>query len=129
MTDPIADMLTQIRNAQAVRKVDVSIPFSKLKAQIAQILVKEGYIASDTHQEDGGRKAIVLKLKYDDNQPIIHELKRVSTPGRRVYAAGKDIPFVYDGLGISIVSTSKGLMTNRDARRQRIGGEILCEIF
>lgn len=129
MTDPIADMLTRIRNAQMVRKESVSLPYSKMKERIAQILKEEGYVRSVNVSEETGRKEIVIDLKYVERKPAIRELKRVSTPGRRVYANKGNLPFVYDNLGIAIISTSKGVMTNREARKQKVGGEVLCEIF
>jgi small subunit ribosomal protein S8 len=129
MTDPIADMLTRIRNAQMVRKESVSLPYSKMKEHIAKILKDEGYVSEMKKTEETGRKEIRITLKYVAKQPAIRELKRVSTPGRRVYAGKGKLPFVYDNLGIAIISTSKGVMTNREARKQKVGGEVLCEIF
>lgn len=131
MTDTIADMLTRIRNAQAVHKTTVRVPFSTLKQHIVDILVTEGYIASATVEleNEGSGSALVLTLKYLNQRPAIRELKRISTPGRRVYAGTKGMPYVYENLGIAIISTSKGVMTNKEARRQRVGGEVLCEIF
>lgn len=129
MTDPISDMLTRIRNAQMVRKESVSLPYSKMKERIAHILKEEGYVRSATVSEETGRKEIVIDLKYVERKPAIRELKRVSTPGRRVYAGKGKLPHVYDNLGIAIISTSKGVMTNREARKQKVGGEVLCEIF
>jgi len=129
MTDPIADMLTRIRNAQMVRKETCSLPYSKMKQGIADILKKEGYIRKATVDESAGRKEILLELKYVSRKPAIRVLKRISTPGRRVYASASNLPHVYDNLGVAILSTSKGLMTNREARKQKVGGEVLCEIF
>lgn len=129
MTDPIADMLTRIRNAQLVRKTEVSIPYSRMKFRIAEILLAEGYVQSIDEQEETGRKSLVVRLKYVAKQPAIRHLKRVSTPGRRVYVGSKEIPYVFDNLGLAILSTSRGVMTNKQARTQKIGGEVLCEIF
>lgn len=129
MTDTIADMLTRIRNAQAVHKPIVRVPFSTLKQRIVDILVAEGYVAASTMEKDGSRSALVLTLKYLNQRPAIRELKRISTPGRRVYVGTKGMPYVYENLGIAIISTSKGIMTNKEARRQRVGGEVLCEVF
>lgn len=129
MTDSIADMLTRIRNAQAVRKTTVRVPFSTLKLRIAEILVREGYVKSVEKGETDGRQDLLVTLKYVNNKPVIRRVQRVSTPGRRVYTGSKRLPYVSDGLGLAIISTSRGLMTNKQARSQNIGGEILCEIF
>ncbi len=129
ITDPIADILTRIRNAMAVRKSTVSLPYSKLKHRIADILVTEGRIQAAAADHATGLPTLVITLKYVNNQPAIQHLKRVSTPGRRVYVDCGHLPYVYDGLGFAIVSTSRGLMTNKQARKQRVGGEVLCEIF
>jgi small subunit ribosomal protein S8 len=129
MTDPIADMLARLKNAMQVRKPDVVVPFSKLKWQLAQILADEGYVGAVEETKDSGKPEIRIELKYNGNTPIIRHIKRVSTPGRRVYVGADQLPYVYDNLGIAIVSTSQGLMTNKKARSQRIGGEVVCEIF
>ena len=129
MTDPIADMLTRIRNAQRVRKETVEVPYSKLKNHLADILKKEGYISDVAVEENLGRKTIQLELKYENAEPVIKELNRVSKPGRRVYVGAKNIPYVFDDLGIAVISTSQGLMTNKQARAKKVGGEVLCEIF
>lgn len=129
MTDPIADMLTRIRNAQRVRKDFVEVPYSKLKSHLADILKNEGYIAGVDVEENLGRKTIQLELKYENAEPVIKELNRVSKPGRRVYVGAKNIPYVFDDLGIAVISTSQGLMTNKQARAKKVGGEVLCEIF
>ncbi len=131
MTDPIADMLTRIRNAQAARKSEVLVPFSKLKESLAVILLEEGYIRSVDVEENEGSivKNLSLGLKYVANKPVIREINRISTPGRRVYVGARKLPFVFDDLGIAILSTSKGLMSNKKAREERVGGELLCEIF
>ncbi len=129
MTDPIADMLTRIRNAQSVKKAEVDLPYSKMKEHIANILVAEGYLAGAGLVEEGSRKQLRLNIKYVNKQPAIRSLRRVSTPGRRVYVGSKKLPYVFDDLGIAIISTSQGLMTNKDARAQKIGGEVICEVF
>ena len=129
MTDPIADMLTRIRNAQMSRKGSVEIPFSKLKKNIADILSREGYLGKVTEVEAQPVKQLVLELKYTNRQPVIRTVKRESKPGRRVYCKSIDMPKVLNGYGVAIVSTSKGLMTNKEARKQKIGGEIICSIY
>jgi len=130
MTDPIADMLTRIRNAALARHEKLSIPTSKLKRSIAAILEKEGYIESADEHEVGGRKQLVLKLKYDETgKPAITKIARISTPGRRVYRKKEELPNILNGYGVAVVSTPAGLMTNRDARKQGLGGEIICEIY
>lgn len=126
MTDPISDMLTRIRNAQAVRKTTVSIPSSKLKAAIAQVLKDEGYIDGYAVRDTDGKPEIEISLKYYAGAPVIEKIERVSRPGLRIYRGRDDIPRVMNGLGIAIVSTSKGLMTDRKARASGIGGEVLC---
>lgn len=129
MTDPIADMLTRIRNASLVGKADVFVPHSKIKEKIADVLHREGYISSYRVEEESKRKHIVIKLKYQKNQPAITSLKRISKGGQRIYAGKGAIPKVLNGLGISILSTSKGIMTSKEANKQGVGGEILCEIY
>ena len=126
MTDPISDMLTRIRNAQAVRKTTVNIPSSKLKAAIAQVLKDEGYIDGFAVRQNEGKPEIEISLKYYAGEPVIEKIERVSRPGLRIYRGRDDIPRVMNGLGIAIVSTSKGLMTDRKARATGIGGEVLC---
>jgi len=126
MTDPIADMLTRIRNAQAVAKAAVSIPSSKMKVSIAKVLKQEGYIADYTVVPTGAKSSLDITLKYHDNKPVIEEIKRYSRPGLRAYRGKDDIPNVMGGLGIAIVSTSAGVMTDRAARADGIGGEVVC---
>lgn len=128
-TDPIADMLTRIRNALVARHEGVSIPFSNLKQSIAQILLDEGYIKDFKLVEEGSIKNIVIKLKYANRTPVISGLKRISKPGLRVYARKDKIPKVLNGLGIAIISTSRGIMTDRQARHSAIGGEVLAYIW
>ena len=131
MTDPISDMLTRVRNGQLARHKEVRAPYSRLKFAIAKIMEKEGYVgkvdvtdaANPTFQD------IVLTLKYNDSKPQIREMKRVSKPGRRIYAKATELPRVYSDIGIAIISTPSGVMTNKEARKRKLGGEILCEIF
>ncbi len=130
MTDPIADMLTRIRNALHARHESVDIPSSKLKINIAKVLKSEGYIKNFKIVTDNGQKSMRIFLKYDDEGvPVIGGLKRVSKPSCRVYKGYDEIPKVLNGYGISIVSTSKGLITDRAARKMRVGGEILCSVW
>jgi small subunit ribosomal protein S8 len=129
ITDPIADMLTRIRNALTARHPKVDVPASKLKVEIARILKEEGYILNYKVAEDGARKTIKIYLKYQANtQPVISELERISRPGCRVYVDCAEIPRVLGGLGVSILTTPQGVMTGRQARQQRVGGEVLCQI-
>jgi small subunit ribosomal protein S8 len=128
MTDPIADMLTRIRNGQSAGKVSVSMPSSKLKSSIAQVLKDEGYIV-EFSIEDAGQKAVMnVDLKYYDGRPVIESLKRVSRPGLRIYKANDELPKVQNGLGVAIVSTSRGVMSDRAARAAGEGGEVLCYV-
>jgi small subunit ribosomal protein S8 len=126
MTDPVADMLTRIRNAQACGKVTVAIPSSKLKGAIAQVLKDEGYIDGFVVKPNEGKPELEIALRYYAGQPVIEKIERVSRPGLRVYRGAQDIPKVMNGLGVAIVSTSKGVMTDRKARATGIGGEVLC---
>ena len=127
MTDPIADMLTRVRNAQAASKVNVSMPSSKLKLAIAKVLLDEGYI-SDFSVEEGGKPQLTIALKYFQGKGVIDELKRVSRPGLRIYKNKDELPKILNGLGIAIVSTSAGVMTDKAAREMGRGGEILCTV-
>jgi small subunit ribosomal protein S8 len=128
-SDPIADMLTRIRNAINARHPKVDVPASKLKIEIARILREEGYIINYKVAEEGPRKTIKIYLKYQANtKPVISELERISRPGCRVYANHTEIPRVLGGLGVNILTTPKGVMTGRDARKQGVGGEVLCQI-
>ena len=129
LTDPIADMLTRIRNANAVMHEKVDIPHSTLKDKIAEILKEEGYIANYKVVTDGNKKSIRVYLKYDGKDRIIKGIKRISKPGRRVYSSVEDMPRVLSGLGIAIVSTSKGIVTDRVARRENVGGEVLAFVW
>jgi small subunit ribosomal protein S8 len=130
MNDPIGDMLTRIRNAQARGKSTVSTPASKLRAWVLDVLKDEGYIRDYAKgADDAGQPALVISLKYFEGQPVIREIHRVSKPGRRVYMGVKDIPSVRGGLGVSIVSTPKGVMSDAHARAANVGGEVLCTVF
>jgi len=130
MTDPIADMLTRIRNAQQRGKSTVSSPSSRLRERVLEVLQAEGYIRSfRVTQQGNGQAELEVELKYFDGEPVIRELKRVSKPGRRVYASVTDLPTIYNGLGVAIMSTSKGVMSDSDAREQNVGGEVLCTVF
>jgi len=131
MTDPIADMLTRVRNAQAASKVDVTMPSSRLKLSIAKVLMDEGYIAaysSDTKANGATKPTLTVTLKYYQGRPVIDELKRVSRPGLRIYKNKNELPKILNGLGIAIVSTSAGVMTDRQARDSGRGGEIICTV-
>ena len=130
MTDPLGDMLTRIRNGHTAKKALVECPKSKLRAAVLQVLKKEGYIRGFEFKKNSDDKdIIIIELKYYDGKPAIKEIKRTSKPGLRVYSSKKDMPLNYGGLGISIVSTSKGLMSDHEARNANIGGEILCSVF
>ncbi|HET9260450.1 MAG TPA: 30S ribosomal protein S8 [Acidimicrobiia bacterium] len=130
VTDPIADMLTRIRNAVAVGHERVAMPASKLKVNIAQILVDEGFIDRYEVSENGHRSELELVLRYAERRrPVIEGLKRVSRPGHRVYRGAKELPRVQGGLGVAVVSTSQGLMPDREARKRSLGGEIVCEVW
>jgi small subunit ribosomal protein S8 len=130
MNDPIGDMLTRIRNASMRGKSTVSTPASKMRERVLGVLADEGYIRGfEPATGKDGHPAIEISLKYFDGTPVIREMKRVSKPGRRVYLGVKDIPSVRQGLGVSIVSTSRGVMSDASARSQNIGGEVLCTIF
>ncbi|WP_086933172.1 30S ribosomal protein S8 [Agarilytica rhodophyticola] len=128
MQDPLADMLTRIRNAQMVGKTSVTMPSSKLKKSVAEVLVKEGYVASFSVSE-GTKQELTIELKYFEGKPVIAEIDRYSRPGLRAYAGKDELPSVRGGLGVAIVSTSKGVMTDRAARSAGVGGEVLCTVF
>jgi len=127
--DPIADMLTSIRNAQAVLKETVKIPFSKFKLELAKVLEKNGFVKKVEKKGRGIKRVIEIKLKYEDKIPVISGLKKISKPGQRIYAGATEIKPVRSGYGISIISTSKGLMTDKEVRKQNIGGEVICKIW
>jgi small subunit ribosomal protein S8 len=126
MSDPIADMLTRIRNAQLAEKASVSMPSSKVKVAIAAVLKDEGYIDSFAVAQNGGKATLDIALKYYAGRPVIERIERVSKPGLRIYKGCGDIPNVMNGLGVAIVSTPKGVMTDRKARASNVGGEVLC---
>ncbi|HXF76801.1 MAG TPA: 30S ribosomal protein S8 [Methylomirabilota bacterium] len=132
MTDPIADMLTRIRNASRARHQKVVVPWSRVKESIVRILIDEGYLKEQKKVKAavGGGEEIVIQLKFDrENRPIINGLKRVSTPGRRVYVGARSLTPVRKGLGISILSTPKGILVDREAQKARIGGEVICSVW
>ncbi|MEX2319411.1 MAG: 30S ribosomal protein S8 [Bauldia sp.] len=130
MTDPLGDMLTRIRNAQMRKSSKVSTPGSALRKHVLDVLQTEGYIRGySTVDFDNGRSEFEIELKYYDGEPVIREIQRVSRPGRRVYASVKNIPRVANGLGVSIMSTPKGVMSDAEARDQNVGGEVLCRVF
>ena len=129
-SDPIADMLNRIRNAVAVGHAHVDVPASKFKKSLAELLTREGYLAGVEQVERNGHPTLRIALKYGPRRkPVIHDLSRVSKPGRRAYAKSKDVPVVRGGLGVAVVSTSRGLMVDRDARREKVGGEVVCEVW
>lgn len=130
MTDPLGDMLTRIRNAQMREKSSVVTPASRLRANVLEVLQSEGFIRGYSQAEyAAGKSEITIELKYYDGEPVIREIKRISKPGRRVYSSVKNIPTVSNGLGVSILSTPKGVMSDSRAREENVGGEILCQIF
>jgi small subunit ribosomal protein S8 len=128
MSDPIADMLTRIRNAQSAEKVQVTMPSSKLKIAIAKVLKDEGYIDDFAVRADGSKAELNIALKYYSGKPVIDRIERISRPGLRIYKGKEDIPRVMNGLGVAILSTSKGVMTDRKARASGVGGEVLCVV-
>ena len=128
--DPIGDMITRIRNAQMRSLNKVKIPSSKLRVRILDVLKKEGYISDyKLTSEDSNKNTLSIDLKYSNGSPVIREIKRISKPGRRIYARADSIPKIQNGLGVAIISTSKGIMTDNDARNQNIGGELICKVF
>ncbi|MEP0236254.1 30S ribosomal protein S8 [Roseibium sp.] len=130
ISDPLGDLLTRIRNAQMRRKSKVSSPNSKLRAHVLDVLAKEGYIRGYTTVEfETGRSELEIELKYFDGEPVIRTIERVSKPGRRVYSSVKNIPHVSNGLGVSIISTPRGVMSDHQARDENVGGEVLCRVF
>ena len=129
MTDPIADMLTQIRNAQVARKPSVTLPASKQKLAVAKVLEQEGYLGTVTKENVEGKDQLTLELKYYEDRPVIERLQRVSRPGLRIFKRVDQLPVVQGGLGVAIVSTSKGVMTNRQAKAEGHGGEVLCIVL
>lgn len=130
MNDPISDLLTRIRNGQAARLSSINSPGSKLRVSLLEVLKREGYIRDySTSKNDNGSNDLTIELKYAEGQPVIREITRVSKPGRRVYSPINDVPRVYNGLGISILSTPRGVLSDREAREANVGGEILCRVF
>ena len=128
MSDPIADMLTRIRNGQQARKVSVSMPAAKLKSSVAQVLQNEGYVGTFNTENVDGKPTLVVTLKYFDGKPVIDKIKRISRPGLRQYTGASSIPDVLGGLGISVISTSHGVMTGKQAKTKGFGGEIMCTV-
>lgn len=130
INDPIGDLLTRIRNGQTARLTAVKSPASKLRANVLEVLKREGYIRDySMSQSDAGYNELNIELKYSEGQPVIRDIARVSKPGRRVYSQIKDVPRVYNGLGISILSTPRGVLSDKEAREANVGGEILCRVF
>jgi small subunit ribosomal protein S8 len=130
MTDPLSDLLTRIRNGQQAKKATVTSPASRLRTNVLEVLKREGFIRGYSERKvRPGVSEIEVELKYHDGEPVIREISRVSTPGRRIYSAVKDLPRVYDGLGISILSTPRGVLSDSEARDQNVGGEVLCQVF
>lgn len=129
MTDTIADMLTRIRNAQTANKGSVSIPYSNLKKDIAEVLEEEDYIEAVEHIDEGPQGEVKLELKYQNGEPVINSLEKISVPGRRVYKSADELPRVKNGYGIAIISTSQGVMTDHQAREKGVGGEVLCSVY
>jgi small subunit ribosomal protein S8 len=129
MTDPVADMLTQIRNGQVARKPSVTLPASKQKLAVARVLEREGYVGAVTADDVDGKPQMTIELKYYQDRPVIERLERVSRPGLRIYKRASELPVVQGGLGVAIVSTSQGVMTNREARKAGHGGEVICVVL
>lgn len=130
MTDPIADFLTRIRNGQQANLKVIKSPYSSMRKNIADVLLAEGYIRNVSVEVDGkGFKTLIVELKYVDGAPVIQVIDRISTPGRRVYSNVTDLPQVFNGLGMNILSTNKGVMSDHQARKDRVGGEVLCKVF
>ena len=130
MTDPLGDMLTRIRNAQMRHKSVVKTPASKLRGNVLEVLQKEGYIRGYSQTDyDGGKSEFEIELKYFDGEPVIRSITRISKPGRRVYSSVKNLPTIANGLGVSILSTPRGVMSDHEAREMNVGGEVLCSVF
>ena len=130
LQDPLSDLFSRIRNAQMRNKPIVSSPVSKMRESILEVLKNEGYIRGYARtKHTSGKEELDIELKYEDRGPVISDITRISKPGRRVYSGAERIPYVHNGLGISIISTSKGVMTDTDAREQKVGGEIICKVF
>ena len=130
MSDPLGDMLTRIRNGQMAAKNTISAPASKLRTNVLEVLRREGYIRGyETVEVGRGKRELSIQLKYHNGEPVIRELRRVSKPGRRIYAGVKELPRVYNGLGIAILSTPRGVLSDAEARDAQVGGEVLCTVF
>jgi small subunit ribosomal protein S8 len=129
MTDPLGDMLTRIRNGQSAKKDSILTPASKLRANVLDVLQREGYIRGYSEEELSGQRGLRIELKYFEGQPAIHHLARVSKPGRRVYSGAQELPRIRNGLGTIIVSTPRGVLSDAEARDQNVGGEVLAEVF
>jgi len=130
MSDPLGDMLTRIRNGQMAQKGSVSTPGSKLRKYVLEVLEREGYIRGyNSVEKDTGQLEFTIELKYHNGEPVIRELRRVSRPGRRIYAGVRDLPQVYNGLGVAILSTPQGVLSDAEAREKHVGGEVLCTVF
>jgi small subunit ribosomal protein S8 len=130
ISDPLGDMLTRIRNGQMAQKSTILAPASKLRTNVLEVLRREGYIRGYVAKDAGpGKHELEIELKYHNGEPVIRELRRVSKPGRRIYAGVKELPQVYNGLGIAILSTPRGVMSDAEAREARVGGEVLCTVF
>ena len=129
LTDPLGDMLTRIRNGQRAKKDSVMTPASKLRANVLEVLKREGYIRGYSEEELAGHEGLRIELKYFEGQPAIKHVARVSKPGRRVYSGSKELPRIRNGLGITIVSTPQGVLSDAEAREKNVGGEILCQVF
>ncbi len=128
-TDPISDFLTRIRNGQAARLDEIRLPSSRIKFSLAKILENEGYVSQVREQTEDGKKYLTLTLKYHGKEPIIRSIKRISKPGLRIYRKSTELPRVLSDIGVAIISTSVGVMTNKEARKRKLGGEIICEIY
>ncbi|MDD2785958.1 MAG: 30S ribosomal protein S8 [Patescibacteria group bacterium] len=129
ITDPLSDFLTRIRNAQAAGHESVDLPSSKIKFSLAKILQEEGYLSDAQVKQEGVKATLSVRLKYNGKQPAIRSIKRISTPGRRVYRQYDTMPRVLSDMGIAVISTSTGLMTNKQARKRHLGGEVICEVY
>ena len=130
INDPLGDLLTRIRNGQASRLTTVDCPASKLRTNVLEVLKREGYIRDySVSKNDNGSATVTVELKYSEGQPVIREIARISKPGRRVYSQVKDVPRLYNGLGISIISTPRGVLSDKEAREANVGGEVLCRVF
>lgn len=129
MTDPISDMLARIRNAYMVHKTEVRMPYSKMKHSVAQILVDEGYLVRVEKDGSQTHPILTVEIKYEGKEPVIRKMKRVSKPGRRAYAGYRELPRVLSDQGIAVVSTPQGVMSNKEARRRKLGGEVICEVY